>query len=157
MIASASDDGICTLQFNDTDGQDPLLAELTPHEPSPASSRAQGHLAQLGRELHEYFNRERKEFKVSLTPVGTEFQQRVWKSLLQIPYGGARSYHQQAKVLGNLDAIRAVAAANGANRIAIVIPCHRVIGSDGQLTGYAGGLWRKRWLLQFEQHVLSLF
>ena len=82
--------------------------------------------------------------------MGTSFQNQVWQALCGIPYGSTKSYKQQAILLNNLPAIRAVAAANGANRIAIVIPCHRVIGENGHLTGYAGGLWRKKWLLDFE-------
>jgi len=82
---------------------------------------------------------------------GTDFQKSVWKILQEIPYGETRSYKQQAIALGNPKAIRAVASANGHNRISIIIPCHRVIGSDGSLTGYGGGLHRKKWLLDFEK------
>ena len=102
--------------------------------------------AQLG----EYFAGERTEFTVPLAPTGTEFQRRVWSALRTIPYGETRTYLQLAEQLGNPAAIRAVAAANGRNPIGIVVPCHRVIGSDGALTGYAGGLERKRFLLALE-------
>ncbi len=101
-------------------------------------------------QLTAYFAGERKEFDLTLNPAGTDFQQRVWHSLLTIPYGKTLSYKEQALKLGNLKAIRAVASANGKNPLPIVIPCHRVIGSNGTLTGYAGGIWRKKWLLEHE-------
>jgi AraC family transcriptional regulator of adaptative response/methylated-DNA-[protein]-cysteine methyltransferase len=87
---------------------------------------------------------------------GTGFQQKVWKELLKIPYGTTRTYFQQAKALGDPKAIRAVAHANAMNRIAILVPCHRVIGSNGKLTGYGGGLWRKQWLLELESRQMTL-
>jgi len=101
-------------------------------------------------QLNEYFEGERKEFSLSLNPEGTEFQQRVWDKLLTIPYGKTTSYLQLSKDLGDVKAIRAVANANGKNPLWIIVPCHRVIGSDGSLTGYAGGLHRKQWLLEHE-------
>lgn len=101
-------------------------------------------------QLHEYFEGKRKEFTFKLNPKGTDFQQRVWQELLKIPFGKTTSYLELSKQLGDVKAIRAVAAANGKNPLWIVVPCHRVIGSDGSLTGYAGGLWRKKWLLEHE-------
>ena len=101
-------------------------------------------------QLNEYFDGKRTDFDLLLNPTGTDFQQRVWKSLLEIPYGKTVSYLQLSKTLGDVKAIRAVAAANGKNPLWIVVPCHRVIGSDGSLTGYAGGLSRKKWLLEHE-------
>ena len=110
-------------------------------------------------QLNEYFEGKRNDFDFKLNPKGTEFQQKVWKGLLQIPYGKTRTYLEQSKVLGDVKAIRAVASANGKNPLWIVVPCHRVIGSDGSLTGYAGGLWRKKWLLEHENPTMqqSLF
>lgn len=102
-------------------------------------------------QLEKYFTGELKEFNLKLNPQGTEFQKSVWQALLKIPYGRTISYMGLAKELGDPLAIRAVAAANGKNPLWILIPCHRVIGSDGSLTGYAGGLWRKKWLLEHEQ------
>ncbi|WP_029036314.1 methylated-DNA--[protein]-cysteine S-methyltransferase [Salinimicrobium xinjiangense] len=102
-------------------------------------------------QLEEYFVGQRKEFDLQLNPQGTEFQKRVWQALQDIPYGKTTSYMELSKQLGDPLAIRAVAAANGKNPLWILIPCHRVIGSDGSLTGYAGGLWRKKWLLEHEQ------
>jgi methylated-DNA-[protein]-cysteine S-methyltransferase len=101
-------------------------------------------------QLNEYFEGKRTNFDLLLNPTGTDFQQRVWKGLLEIPYGKTVSYLQLSKTLGDVKAIRAVAAANGKNPLWIVVPCHRVIGSDGSLTGYAGGLSRKKWLLEHE-------
>lgn len=104
-------------------------------------------------QLREYFEGMRKDFSLILNPQGTDFQKRVWKALQDIPYGKTVSYLELSKKLGDVKAIRAVAAANGKNPLWIVIPCHRVIGSDGSLTGYAGGLHRKKWLLAHESPV----
>lgn len=105
---------------------------------------------QVQLQLNEYFDQTRKTFDLPLLMVGSKFQERVWESLFDIPYGRTTSYQQQAIKYGDVKAIRAVAKANGENRIGIVIPCHRVIGSDGSLTGYAGELWRKKALLELE-------
>ncbi|WMI68864.1 methylated-DNA--[protein]-cysteine S-methyltransferase [Mangrovimonas sp. YM274] len=101
-------------------------------------------------QLHEYFEGKRQQFNLQLNPEGTEFQKTVWKQLATIPYGTTTSYLELSKQLGDIKAIRAVANANGKNPIWIIVPCHRVIGSDGSLTGYAGGLHRKQWLLEHE-------
>jgi methylated-DNA-[protein]-cysteine S-methyltransferase len=101
-------------------------------------------------QLNDYFNGKRKSFNLKLDVEGTEFQKKVWNELLKIPYGKTVSYNDIAKKLGDKEAVRAVGNANGKNPVAIIIPCHRVIGSDGKLVGYAGGLWRKKWLLNFE-------
>lgn len=101
-------------------------------------------------QLQDYFENKRTDFDFKLNPKGTEFQQKVWKALLEIPYGKTISYMDQTKKLGDIKAIRAVASANGKNPLWIVVPCHRVIGTNGSLTGYAGGLSRKKWLLEHE-------
>ena len=101
-------------------------------------------------QLHDYFEGNRTNFTFKLNPKGTDFQQRVWQELLNIPFSKTLSYLELSKKLGDVKAIRAVASANGKNPLWIVIPCHRVIGKDGSLTGYAGGLWRKKWLLEHE-------
>ena len=101
-------------------------------------------------QLNEYFEENRIIFTFKMNPSGTEFQQKVWKGLLEIPFGKTMSYLELSKRLGDVKAIRAVASANGKNPLWIVVPCHRVIGSDGSLTGYAGALWRKKWLLEHE-------
>jgi methylated-DNA-[protein]-cysteine S-methyltransferase len=101
-------------------------------------------------QLQDYFEGKRNDFNFKLNPQGTEFQQKVWQELLNIPFGKTMSYLDLSKKLGEVKAIRAVASANGKNPLWIVVPCHRVIGTDGSLTGYAGGLWRKKWLLEHE-------
>jgi len=101
-------------------------------------------------QLQEYFEGQRHHFDFKLNPQGTDFQQKVWQELLNIPFGKTMSYLDLSKKLGDVKAIRAVASANGRNPLWIVVPCHRVIGTDGSLTGYAGGLWRKKWLLEHE-------
>jgi len=101
-------------------------------------------------QLKEYFEGKRRVFDLNLNPQGTDFQKKVWKALLEIPYGKTISYLELSKKLGDVKAIRAAASANGKNPLWIIIPCHRVIGSDGSLTGYAGGLHRKKWLLNHE-------
>jgi methylated-DNA-[protein]-cysteine S-methyltransferase len=101
-------------------------------------------------QLNEYFEGIRTEFQLDLNPEGTEFQKKVWLELQNIPYGRTASYMELSKLIGDPKAIRAVGAANGRNPLWIVVPCHRVIGSDGSLTGYAGGLHRKKWLLEHE-------
>ena len=106
-------------------------------------------------QLTQYFSTDRTNFDLPLAPQGTPFRQQTWQALQKIPYGETRYYSQQAEFMNNKKAVRAVGAANGANPIVIVIPCHRVIGKDGSLTGYAGGLHRKAWLLNFEQTLLQ--
>ena len=101
-------------------------------------------------QLEEYLEGKRKTFDLKLNMQGSEFQVKVWKELLLIPYGETVSYSYIAERLGDVNKVRAVGAANGKNKIAIIVPCHRVIGRDGELTGYAGGLWRKEWLLKHE-------
>jgi methylated-DNA-[protein]-cysteine S-methyltransferase len=105
------------------------------------------------KQLEDYFMGKRNSFNLKLNPKGTLFQKKVWEELLNIPFNKTRTYLEQSKALGDVKAIRAVASANGKNPIWIIIPCHRVIGSDGSLTGYAGGIWRKKWLLAHENPV----
>jgi len=107
-------------------------------------------------QLNAYFRGERQQFNLEINPKGTEFQKRVWQFLLNIPFGKTTTYLELSKQLGNVKAIRAVANANGKNPLWIVVPCHRVIGSDGSLTGYAGGLQRKQWLLEHESPYKQL-
>lgn len=119
----------------------------------PVSGHIPDELKDCVLQLNEYFDGKRKEFTLKLNPNGTEFQKRVWNELLKIPYGKSTSYLELSKRLGDVKAIRAVGTANGKNPLWIVVPCHRVIGSDGSLIGYAGGLWRKKWLLEHENPV----
>lgn len=107
-------------------------------------------------QLNEYFAGERKEFTFPIKQVGSDFQQEVWDELNKIPYGATITYTQQSNQMNNPLAIRAIAAANGRNNLWVVVPCHRVIGANGSLTGYAGGIWRKKWLLEHEAKVLGV-
>jgi len=132
---TASDEGITSVSFR----------EIMPENAAIPSS-----LSDSVAQLDEYFSGRRKEFSLSLAPEGTAFQKQVWHELEAIPFGEKRSYLDIALKLGDKNATRAVGAANGKNPIAIIVPCHRVIGEDGKLTGYAGGLWRKEWLLKHE-------
>ena len=129
------------------------------NEKSEDSSSESGMVSKAKKQLKEYFKGEREAFDLMLTPYGTAFQRSVWDALQQIPHGKTISYLELSRNLGDVSAIRAVASANGKNPIAIIIPCHRVIGSDGSLTGYAGGLHRKRFLINLESpvHQTSLF
>lgn len=144
---SGDDDFVSTVIFADEIKKD------TPHLPKVIRDCRQ--------QLEEYFAGTRKEFRLMLSQSGTDFQRQVWTALIDIPYGKTTSYLQLAKNIGDAKSIRAVGAANGKNNIAIIVPCHRVIGSNGTLVGYAGGLDKKKWLLDFEarmtgQQILDL-
>jgi len=150
MFAGATEEGICLLEFADRrmlETQIKRLRKLLNAEFVPGNNK---HFAILNEQIKEYFEGKRKCFDLPLILKGTAFQEKVWKELLTIPYGVTRSYQEQAEHVGDIKAVRAVAKANGDNRIAVIIPCHRVIGKDGKLTGYGGGLWRKQFLLDFE-------
>ncbi len=151
MFICATERGICLLEFTNRRMLESEFQDLQRRLKSPILTGRNQHIEQAISELTEYFNGERKKFSVMLDPQGTAFQQSVWQVLLDIPYGKTISYLQQAELLNRSSAVRAVANANGANKISIIIPCHRVIGSDGKLTGYGGGLERKRWLLDLEK------
>jgi len=156
MFTCAVAQGICLLEFTDRKMLETELKALTKLLNANIIQGANQHFDLLKKQLEEYFEGKRKEFTVPLFTPGTEFQESVWKELQNIPYGTTRSYKQQAAALQNPEAVRAVANANGMNRISIIIPCHRVIGNDGSLTGYGGGLWRKKWLLDMEKKYLQL-
>jgi methylated-DNA-[protein]-cysteine S-methyltransferase len=127
-----------------------------PKHPLPPSPRGEDRvLAQARRELDQYFAGKRKSFDVVLAPRGTSFQQLVWMALRAIPYGETRTYGQQAARIGSPKAFRAVGLANGKNPIAIIVPCHRVIGSDGGMTGFGGGIARKQFLLELEAAIIT--
>jgi len=125
-----------------------------PLEPAPRGDDKI--IAQTRRELDAYFAGKLKAFSVALKPSGTPFQQKVWMALRKIPYGVTRSYGQQAQAIGSPNASRAVGLANGKNPIPIIVPCHRVIGASGSLTGFGGGIPRKKYLLDLEQGALTL-
>ncbi len=150
MLALASDRGLCLLEFV---GQERLEREVAQVRKARGAAEVSGQtpiLAQTRAQLAEYFAGQRQGFDVALDLVGTDFQQRVWQALLRIPFGQTWSYAQEAQALGQPSAVRAVANANGQNKISIIVPCHRVIGSNGTLTGYGGGLPRKQALLALE-------
>ncbi len=153
MFVLASEQGICLLEFVERKMLETEFRDLQKRLNAIILTGENEHTRQLKRELAEYFAGTRQKFDVPLHHPGTDFQQSVWRELQNIPYGTARSYQTQAQILQKPKAVRAVATANGCNRIAIVIPCHRVIGKDGQLRGYAGGLERKRWLLEHEKYT----
>ncbi len=154
MIACANEEGVCMLEFSDRKSLSKELEEISKYFNANIIPGENRHFKILEKELSEYFDGKRKEFTVSLAPVGTDFQKNVWEVLRKIPYGTTKSYMEQAKILGNPKAVRAVANANGLNKISIIIPCHRVIGTNGKLTGYGGGIWRKQKLLELEKAIL---
>ncbi len=151
MFAAATAEGICLLEFTDRKMLETGFKDLSKRLNATIVQGENELFDQLNEELKEYFEGIRKEFTVPIFTPGTSFQQQVWHQLRDIPYGETVSYKEQAAAIGKPEAVRAVANANGMNRIAIVIPCHRVIGADGQLTGYGGGLWRKKYLLDLER------
>jgi len=154
MFACASKKGLCLLEFTDRRMLETEFKDLRKRLNAVILPGENYHLDLVQLEMREYFEGKRKTFTVPLDTPGTEFRQSVWKILQEIPYGETRSYKQQAIALGKPKAVRALASANGHNRIAVIIPCHRVIGSDGSLTGYGGGLHRKKWLLDLERSNL---
>lgn len=140
----------------DTEG---ISAVSFAEEVDPSGGHIPENLQEAAIQLQEYFELKRQDFDLKLNPAGSDFQKRVWQQLQSIPFGKTKSYQTMANELGDPKVIRAAASANGKNPIAVIIPCHRVIGSDGSLTGYAGGLHRKKWLLEHESPVkqTSLF
>lgn len=150
MFACATETGICMLEFPYRKlfpKQIESLKKYLKAEILPGESK---YFKILEDQLKEYFSGQRKEFDVPLVFTGSAFQVKVWNELLKIPYGDRRTYKQQSKSLNNTSAIRAVAAANGTNKISILVPCHRVVGSNGSLVGYGGGLRSKQFLLELE-------
>jgi AraC family transcriptional regulator of adaptative response/methylated-DNA-[protein]-cysteine methyltransferase len=151
LIAGATAQGICLLEFTDRRMLETQFKTVQRLFRLPAVPGTNEHLQRLQIELAEYFAGSRQHFTVPLIYPGTPFQQRVWSELLKIPYGQTRSYQELAAVVGSPQAVRAVGRANGQNRIAILIPCHRVINKNGALCGYGGGLARKKYLLELER------
>lgn len=151
MFCCSTESGICLLDFTDRRMLENLFSDLCKRLHGVISPGSNPVLDQAKQELSEYFAGKRQRFTVPLHPSGTEFQLKAWNGLQEIPHGNTRSYSEQATLLGNPRAVRAVARANGLNKISIIIPCHRLVGSDGNLRGYGGGLLRKKWLLDLEQ------
>ena len=152
MVGIASNQGVCMLAFCNQKNVFQLLSEISKKRKVGFKHNANRILTQLALELHQYFHQKRTVFTVPLDFVGTDFQIKVWKQLLEISYGTTCSYLQLSKQIATEKAIRAVANANAKNKISIIVPCHRVIGSNASLTGYAGGLERKQQLLLLENN-----
>ncbi len=151
VLLGATEDALCLLEFTD---RPRLLRQMERIRAGLGGIFVSGrndHTRRASVQLREYFAGRRRRFDVPLRPLGTDFQRAVWQELLAIPYGEVRSYGQVAASLGRPDAVRAVGRANGSNALAVIVPCHRVVGADGRMVGYGGGLWRKRHLLALEQ------
>jgi AraC family transcriptional regulator of adaptative response/methylated-DNA-[protein]-cysteine methyltransferase len=153
MIAGATDEGLCLLEFADRKMLETQLKKLIKYFQGVLVPGTNGYIKKAADELENYFNGTLTSFTVRLSVPGTEFQKKTWAELMNIDYGKTLSYDELAKRIGNDKAVRAVANANGNNRIAIIIPCHRVIGKDGKLRGYGGGLWRKKLLIEHERSM----
>ena len=154
LLAAANGQGLCLLEFADVEER--INRHVDHLEKSFNAQIQEGKskiIQQLKQELTEYFNGKRKTFDIALDFRGTEFQEKAWNALLEIPYGETRSYKDQAIAIKQPTAVRAVAGANNRNKIALVIPCHRVIGKNGSMTGYGGELWRKEFLLKLEKAI----
>ncbi|WP_133406208.1 bifunctional transcriptional activator/DNA repair enzyme AdaA [Parashewanella tropica] len=157
MFICATDKGVCLVEFVDRRMLETEFKDLQKRLNANIIIGENLHIQVAKQQLQEYFEGTRTDFDLKLDTPGTEFQQQVWEILQTIPYGDTRSYQAQAEAINNPKAVRAVASANGMNRIGIIIPCHRVIGKDGSLTGYGGGLERKRWLLEHERkNIISI-
>lgn len=155
MIAGAVDEGLCLLEFADRRMIEKQITRLEHLMKQPLVPGDHPHLTQVREELERYFAGALRAFRVPVVFRGTSFEERVWRQLVRIPYGDSCSYADLARRVKAPGAQRAVGRANGMNRIAIVIPCHRVVNSNGKLGGYGGGLWRKHWLLELETHSSS--
>ncbi len=151
MLAIADDDGLHVLDFVDRRGLERKLITLRQRRKVVVVPGRHPVLEQTAKQIAEYFTGVRKHFELPLTPLGSDWERSAWSHLRQIPYGQTESYGQMASALGRPGSARAIGRANGLNYLAIVIPCHRVIAANGQLTGYGGGLWRKQWLLDHER------
>ncbi len=150
LYAAATDEGVCMLEF-DQKRQKKTLGELEKACDAKAEKGNSPHFGLLKEELAQYFGGKLSEFTVPVALYGSDFQKTVWNTLMLIPYGQTWSYAQQAGKMGRPSAVRAVANANGANKVSIIIPCHRVIASSGNLAGYGGGVWRKEKLIELEK------
>jgi AraC family transcriptional regulator of adaptative response/methylated-DNA-[protein]-cysteine methyltransferase len=151
MLAAVSDSAVCQLEFADRRGLERSYAEMRRRFALPVVPGANSVMNQLHTELKEYFQGKRREFAVPMALRGTQFQEGAWRELQRIPYGQTASYEEIARRMKAPSAVRAVARANGTNRIYLLVPCHRVIAKDGSLSGYGGGVWRKRLLLELER------
>lgn len=157
MRVGATDKGICLFDFQFRRAVEGIMERVERLLDDKFVEADSPYFSILEAQIAEYFNGTRKDFDVPLHLTGTPFQKSVWEALTKIPFGETRSYKQQSVVMGQEKAIRAIASANGDNPVAIIIPCHRIIGEDGSLTGYSGGLQRKQQLLDLERRYSGKF
>ena len=150
LLAGANEDGICLLEFTDRRMLETQIKILEKRLNAALYSGKSPYFKKLAKQINEYFSGKRTEFDIPLITPGTPFQKEVWNAITTVPFGKIRTYKQQSIQINNPKAVRAVGSANGDNRIAIIIPCHRIVGNNGALVGYGGGLWRKRFLLELE-------
>ncbi|EPL9570162.1 bifunctional transcriptional activator/DNA repair enzyme AdaA [Providencia rettgeri] len=151
MFVCATEHGVCLLEFTDRRMLETEFRDLQRLLKARIISGENDHTRQAEKEINEYFSGARQKFDLCLITPGSDFQRSVWQALCSIPYGQTSYYQALSEQIGNIKAVRAVAAANGANRIAIVVPCHRITGKDGSMTGYGGGIARKEWLIEHER------
>jgi O-6-methylguanine DNA methyltransferase len=156
MLIGASNDALLYIEYADSPNSERKIQSIVKDFSASLLNEPSPYHQMIHQQLDEYFTGERKEFELKTTFFGTDFQQRVWQSLMAIPYGTTTTYKQQSLHLLNPLAIRAIASTNAKNCISIVVPCHRVVGTNGSLTGYSDGIWRKRWLLDFEKQHSTL-
>lgn len=150
VIAGVTRNGCCLFEFGDRGGIERIRARMVKRYNSELKEGSDGLLKEIEKQSNEYFSGKRREFDLPIDQKGTPFEKSVWNALMKIPYGKTRSYGEIAAMLGKPGAARAVGRSNGLNYIPIIIPCHRVIEANGELRGYGGGLWRKRFLLELE-------
>jgi len=150
MIAGANEDGICLLEFADRRMLETQIKILEKRMNALLFPGNSPFIKTLSKQINEYFSGERTRFDIPIVNPGTQFQKEVWEAIASVPYGKIRTYKEQSLQINNPKAVRAVGRANGDNRIAVLIPCHRIVGNNGALVGYGGGLWRKRFLLELE-------
>lgn len=147
----ATDDSLLYIEYDDSPHCEKKVQSIAQSVSTGILNEPSSYHSVITSQLDEYFAGKRQDFSINLQTIGTEFQRSVWKSLRSIPYGTTTTYKEQSLAMNNPLAIRAIASTNAKNCINIIIPCHRVVGTNGSLTGYSGGIWRKRWLLDFEQ------
>lgn len=157
LLSIFSEKGLCLLQFTDLKTLDKDIQHIEKQKGLITSFKKNTKADFLQQEIEQYFDRKQTQFATSLDLIGSDFQQKVWNILKNIPYGHTISYKKQSQLYGDEKSVRAIASANGKNKISILIPCHRVIGNNGKLVGYAGGLYRKKVLLEIENPNYSLF
>jgi AraC family transcriptional regulator, regulatory protein of adaptative response / methylated-DNA-[protein]-cysteine methyltransferase len=157
MIAGATLKGICLLEFDEPGRLEKHKKHFLKNRNSEFIQGESPFFGELEKQISAYFEKKLVEFTIPLDLIGSNFQLQVWNELLKIPFGQTRTYKQQSIAVGNIKSIRAVASANGDNAVSIIVPCHRVIGTDGSLTGYGGKIWRKKFLLELESKQMELF